>query len=57
MYHPRLGLWIVQQIWEEALSYCSPSGQSLGMEGGKVAYDYMVDDLIVGQESFLEGVT
>jgi len=25
MYHPRLGLWIVQQIWEEALSYCSLS--------------------------------
>jgi len=27
MYHPRLGLWIVQQIWEEALSFFPPDGK------------------------------
>lgn len=29
MYHPRLGLWIVQQILEETLSYRSSRAQSV----------------------------
>lgn len=49
MYHPRFGLWIVQQIWEELLSYSSPGGQFLGDGHEEVAaHDYMVDDLVVG---------
>jgi hypothetical protein len=50
MYHPRLGLWIVQQIWEEPLSYRSSGGQfrGEGREEGDAAHDQMVDNLIVG---------